>query len=339
MLLNLFMRYPEVRQRFTMRLQQYRDAAAAAQTGIFDPLAHTRTEAIAAGSDAEARAGLRSLVGGGVVEGTEVLVIDLDKCVHCNECEEACARRHGHSRMNRKGMVIGNISIATACRQCQDPVCMLCSRAGIARLPSGEVYITESCIGCGICAERCPYDNISIMTLEEERSGPDTSWQRFSSFFTRGAGKERGQKSLPMLASAAAPGPLDMHRPRDAYGEMRKKVAIKCDLCAGYDNQACVQACPTGAAIRVQPSVFFGDDRGYPAATRVLRRRKEHFRWLSRQNHHNHGLADNHAQAHLERAAIESLVALAGSFAAALRMHLHHILERAQDAVVSGAFQ
>ena len=24
---------------------------------------------------------------------------------------------------------------------------------------------------------------------------------------------------------------------------MRKKLAIKCDLCAGYDNQACVQAC------------------------------------------------------------------------------------------------
>ena len=257
----LFKRYPEVSQRFNMRLQQYRNAAAAAQTGIFDPLAHTYTEPVQPLSDAEARAGLRSLVGGGVIEGTEVLVIDLDKCIHCNECEEACARRHGHSRMNRKGMVVGNISIATACRQCQDPVCMLCSRAGIARLPSGEVYITESCIGCGICAERCPYDNISIMTLEDEfngrsLAGTNASWQRFSNVFTKGAGKERGRKSLPMLQ--AAPGPLDAHQPRDAFGEMRKKLAIKCDLCAGYDNQACVQACPTGAAIRVQPTTFFG---------------------------------------------------------------------------------
>ena len=84
----LFARYPEVQQRFSLRLQQYRDAAAAAQTGIFDPLAHTGTELINPHSDAEARAGLRSLVGGGVVEGTEVLVIDLDKCIHCNECEE-----------------------------------------------------------------------------------------------------------------------------------------------------------------------------------------------------------------------------------------------------------
>jgi len=256
-LLSLFGRYPEINQRFTFRLQQYRDAAAAASTGIFDPLAHTRTEMLNPLSDAEARAGLRSLVSGGVIEGTEVLVIDLDKCIHCNECEEACARRHGHSRMNRKGMVVGNISIATACRQCQDPVCMLCSRAGIARLPSGEVYITESCIGCGICAERCPYDNISIMTLDEETAATP-SLQRFSNFFAKGAGKERGRKSLPMARSAPAPGPLVSHRPLDGYDQMRKKLAIKCDLCAGYDNQACVQACPTGAAIRVQPSSFFG---------------------------------------------------------------------------------
>jgi Fe-S-cluster-containing hydrogenase component 2/CRP-like cAMP-binding protein len=265
-LMSIFKRYPEVSQRFTMRLQQYRDAAAAAQTGFFDPLAHTHTELVQPISDAEARAGLRSLVSEGVIEGTEVLVIDLDKCIHCDECEEACARRHGHSRMNRKGMIVGNISIATACRQCQDPVCMLCSRAGIARLPSGEVYITESCIGCGICAERCPYDNISIMTLEEEfESG--NSFNQLGDFFKKGAGKERGRKSLPILQSAAAPGPFNMHQPLDAFGEMRKKLAIKCDLCAGYDNQACVQACPTGAAIRVQPTTFFGSTED------ILRRR------------------------------------------------------------------
>jgi Fe-S-cluster-containing hydrogenase component 2 len=164
--------------------------------------------------------------------------------------------------MNRQGMVVGNISIATACRQCQDPVCMLCSRAGIARLPSGEIYITESCIGCGICAERCPYDNISIMTVDEEDVPAGSAWQRFNGFFKHGSGKERGHKFLPM-----ASGPLDAPHARDAVGEMRKRLAIKCDLCAGYNNQACVQACPTGAAIRVNPTTFFG------STEEILRRR------------------------------------------------------------------
>ena len=159
-MLTLLARYPEVDQRFKTRLmsiaRQHRrsDLHHSWNSALLPPYA-----------DAKHVAGLGALVGGGVVEGTEVLVIDLDKCVHCDKCEDACERRHGHSRMNRKGMVVGNISIATACRQCQDPVCLLCSRAGIARMPGGEVYITESCIGCGICAERCPYDNISIVSL------------------------------------------------------------------------------------------------------------------------------------------------------------------------------
>ncbi|GAC1653538.1 MAG: hypothetical protein NVS4B12_25280 [Ktedonobacteraceae bacterium] len=157
--------------------------------------------------------------------------------------------------MNRKGLVVGNISIATACRHCQDPVCLLCSRAGIARRPSGEVYITENCIGCGICAERCPYDNISIVPLAEERAKPttpDSLWLRFNTLLNNGYGKEYGKKSLPMAASSSMPKPLD------GYDNMLKKVAVKCDLCASYGNQACIQACPTGAAFRVQPATFFG---------------------------------------------------------------------------------
>src|SRR2546428_4923057 len=115
-------------------------------------------------------------------------------------------------------MVLANTSTAAACRQCQDPVCLLCSRAGIARLPNGEVYITESCIGCGICAERCPYGAISIVDVGgvgvevEARS----SWQRFNSFFTNGAGKGRERTYVPMLTgnTYVAPGPLDTSRPR-----------------------------------------------------------------------------------------------------------------------------
>jgi CRP-like cAMP-binding protein/Fe-S-cluster-containing hydrogenase component 2 len=265
-MMALLRRYPAIQQRFRERLELYKDANAAANSGVFGPdafgqaqgTAPTSLETINALSQPEARAGLHALVDDGVVEGTDVLVIDLDKCIHCNECEEACARRHGHSRMNRQGMVVGNINITTSCRQCQDPVCMLCSRAGIARLPSGEVYITESCIGCGICAERCPYNNISIVALDRQETTEQSSWQKFSSFFTHGTGKERARKFLPMAQTPLQPGPLEEMGTVDALTEIRKKIAVKCDLCAGYNNQACVQACPVGAAFRVNPVSFFG---------------------------------------------------------------------------------
>ncbi|HEU0001805.1 MAG TPA: 4Fe-4S dicluster domain-containing protein, partial [Ktedonobacteraceae bacterium] len=116
---------------------------------------------------------------------------------------------------------------------------------------------------CGICAERCPYGAISIVQIEDEVAAR-SSWQRFSEFFIKGAGKERARRTLPVVSvdaaggNYAAPGPINITHARGGYDEMRKKVAIKCDLCAGYGDQACVQACPTGAAIRIQPTDFFG---------------------------------------------------------------------------------
>jgi Fe-S-cluster-containing hydrogenase component 2 len=208
-LLALFQRYPEVQQRFAVRLQEYIDSTVATHTDKITVYLRQHASPINSPSPA-VKAGLHSLVSDGVVEGTKVLVIDLDMCIHCNECEEACKQRHGHSRMNRKGMVVGNISIATACRQCQDPVCMLCSRAGIARRPNGEVYIIESCIGCGICAERCPYGAISIVNVGEKSVESRTSWQRFSELFTRGIQIQGIGKGPERIDSKhAVPGPLD----------------------------------------------------------------------------------------------------------------------------------
>ncbi len=171
----------------------------------------------------------------GVAEGREVLVVDQTKCTYCQNCMAACERRHGHSRLQLRGLQVEHLLFPTACRHCEDPKCLLCSVNGIERRPSGEISIVqENCIGCGACAERCPYGNISLHPREKPKRG-----FLFSLFDLLAGPKERTRA----LAE------LDPSVPQKA---------VKCDLCAGYDNYACVTACPTGAAFRTDPSAKLG---------------------------------------------------------------------------------
>lgn len=104
---------------------------------------------------------LESLMG-----GQDILVIDLTRCVRCDKCVQVCAQVRGQARFERKGDYYGGYLIATACRQCRDPACMLCKRDAIVRDKTGEIYIKDTCIGCGFCAKQCPYGNIIIVEVE-----------------------------------------------------------------------------------------------------------------------------------------------------------------------------
>jgi len=173
---------------------------------------------------------LSSLMDQGVMQGHEILVIDTAKCTNCNNCVDACGRRHGYSRLERRGLQMGNLLFPTACRHCEDPVCLLCSVNGIVRKPDGEISIvTDNCIGCGACAERCPYGNIQM--------------------------HERNRKSDNLLVSLAKSIGLKMASPH-----VQDKVAVKCNLCEGYADYACVRGCPVGAAMRVDPVEQFKRD-------------------------------------------------------------------------------
>ena len=111
-----------------------------------------------------------------------------------------------------------------------------CPPNAIHRGPDGEVYIDETCIGCGNCQRNCPYGVIRMAKVPPKKPGL-LQWL----FFGRGPG----------------PGEADAKWTEKRVSAETPKKAIKCDMCAGIDGgPACVRACPTGAAIRVSPEEF-----------------------------------------------------------------------------------
>jgi CRP-like cAMP-binding protein/Fe-S-cluster-containing hydrogenase component 2/thioredoxin reductase len=171
----------------------------------------------------------------GLGEATDVLLIDETLCIGCDNCEKACAETHGGtSRLDREaGPSFAQVHVPTSCRHCENPQCMTdCPPDAIRRAANGEVYILDSCIGCGNCERNCPYGVIQMAAPAPAKHGL-MSWLLF------GAGPGPG-------GSAAAP--VD----KDAA-----KKAVKCDMCKDLGGgPACVRACPTGAAIRISPDQF-----------------------------------------------------------------------------------
>src|SRR6187399_2406667 len=45
----------------------------------------------------------------------------------------------------------------------------------------------------------------------------------------------------------------------DALDPKLQRIAVKCDLCAGHQDYACVTACPVAAAFRVDPGRVVAD--------------------------------------------------------------------------------
>lgn len=163
----------------------------------------------------------------GVTDADNVLIIDSDLCVGCDNCEAACAATHGgYSRLDRKGgKSFAQIQIPISCRHCENPLCMTdCPPDALSRQPNGEIVILDSCIGCGNCSHNCPYGVIQMVHEDAKPVG-------FNLFELFGFSKKSTQKD---------------HGPAKA---------AKCDLCQTLPGgPACVRSCPTGAALRVNPN-------------------------------------------------------------------------------------
>lgn len=112
---------------------------------------------------------LETMVQKRLINGLQAMLIDLDRCTRCDDCVRACADAHdGNPRFLRQGPVVGHHMVAHACMHCADPVCMIgCPTGAIGRdAESGVVNINDqTCIGCGTCANSCPYENIRMVEV------------------------------------------------------------------------------------------------------------------------------------------------------------------------------
>ena len=108
----------------------------------------------------------------GLMEAQSLLVLDLEKCTRCDECVKACADAHdGVTRLVREGLRFDKYLVATSCRSCRDPLCMVgCPVGSIRRRGSLEIIIEDWCIGCGLCARNCPYGNINMHPFDGRRA-------------------------------------------------------------------------------------------------------------------------------------------------------------------------
>ncbi|KAF0119442.1 MAG: hypothetical protein FD149_36 [Rhodospirillaceae bacterium] len=148
------------------------------------------------------------------INGTAVMLIDLDRCTECDECVRACSLVHDNNpRFLRHGRDCTNIMVANACMHCVDPVCLIgCPTGAIHRLAqAGRVVIDETlCIGCATCADSCPYDDIRMVEIRDSDGRPLRNGRQ------------------PTLR------------------------ATKCDLCPDVrGGPACQRACATEALVRI----------------------------------------------------------------------------------------
>lgn len=171
--------------------------------------------------------GTEDFIDQGLFLAQSLLVLDLEKCTRCDECTKACADTHGGvTRLVREGLRFDRFLIASSCRSCMDPYCLVgCPVDAIHRDgDSLEIAIEDYCIGCGLCADNCPYGNINMHGVPKMEIDVATGRERRVYQIS-----DTGKK-LPVV----------------------QQRATTCDLCRSVDGRpSCVYACPHDAAHRM----------------------------------------------------------------------------------------
>ncbi|HET6250738.1 MAG TPA: cyclic nucleotide-binding domain-containing protein [Tepidisphaeraceae bacterium] len=189
--------------------------------------------------DDDDRPAMRQYMEQGLYQGQSLLVLDLNKCTRCDECTRACRDQHGTqshgipiTRLLRQGLHFGNFLVATSCRSCADAYCMIgCPVDAIHRGKHQQIVIEDHCIGCGLCANNCPFGNIAMIPNERDKmQRPDPDH----------------------------PGKTEL---------VAQMKASTCDLCDADGEREvpkprCVHACPHDAAHRMSGGELFREITG-----------------------------------------------------------------------------
>ncbi|HEY0252055.1 MAG TPA: 4Fe-4S dicluster domain-containing protein, partial [Kofleriaceae bacterium] len=171
------------------------------------------------------------------VSGEMVRVRQLELCIDCKLCEEACEERYGARRLTLGGYQLGMLDFIYTCRTCTDQRCVdPCAYDSIKYDEQRrEVVINEAtCTGCTACAQSCPYGAIDMVDIEPEAP-------LFKKQFKARLEKRDALKFGPGTGRVAR----------------TRRIANKCDHCAAYGDQACVSACPTGSLIEINAYDLF----------------------------------------------------------------------------------
>jgi Fe-S-cluster-containing hydrogenase component 2 len=156
-----------------------------------------------------------------------------------------------------------------------------CPTAAVKRRPEGEIYIQyDLCIGCGACAIACPYDNIEMIETNkfDRAQARKQAIVRDQTFFRPHVGQQEapartgGFLDFLGLGRKAPPDAAPQEKP-DAAHSVPPRYPIKCDLCDGLPFMGCVHACPTGAAMRVDPRTILQRTGAVSVGSRINKAR------------------------------------------------------------------
>ncbi len=155
------------------------------------------------------------------------VVADPNKCIGCKACEVACFSVHNSN--NHVSFTVGtittpviprlylvreeNFAMPIQCRQCEDAPCANSCPVGAIKQENKVISIDEKV--CIGCKTCLLACPFGAIDLLPE-------YDKGESVMQSGLEEER-------------------------------KIAYKCDLCQGRDNQACIQACPQDALSIVRP--------------------------------------------------------------------------------------